>query len=380
MSEQSLPPPSPEAHAHSQELLSYVCQYIDTNGPISFHDYMQEALYSPGLGYYSAGATKFGYAGDFTTAPELTPLFGQTLARQCIDIFDTLSHPDILEIGAGSGALAVSLLQALQTANRLPKNYYILDVSADCKQRQQEKIQAEIPELLPLVKWLDRLPETPIQGIILANEVLDAMPVHKFQLSNNKINEFYVNHHDQKLKWEILPSSNQALLNAVEHLEIKSPDAYESEINLVVSAWITGLSNSLEKGCILLIDYGFPRKEYYFPERHMGTLMCHYQHHAHTDPLILPGIQDITAHVDFTAVAEAAFMNGLTIAGYTHQAAFLASCGIHELMSKNTDQKNCIHTLMHPNEMGELFKCIALTRDIDKPLLGFQLLNQIERL
>ena len=380
-SRQTLPEPSADAQEHSQRVLKHICQLIDTHGPITFHDYMQAALYAPGLGYYSAGSTKFGPAGDFTTAPELSPLFGRSIAKQCIEIFYGMNSPSILEIGAGSGALAISLLQELKHHNQLPDHYYILDVSADCKQRQQHRFQQQAPELLSRVTWLDRPPRESIQGIILANEVLDAMPVHKFLYTANRLDEYYVTHHQETLSWELRPCTHAALKRAVNHLNIQSNQPYQSEINLALPSWIKHLSQCLSEGLILLIDYGFPRREFYFPERHMGTLMCHYQHQAHDNPLVFPGIQDITAHVDFTAVAEAAFDNDLRVAGYTHQAAFLASCGIHDLIQQEPPNKaSNIHTLLHPSEMGELFKCIALTRQIDHPLLGFQLLNQIERL
>ena len=378
---QTLPEPSADAQAHSQRVHKHICRLIDTHGPLTFHDYMQAALYSPSLGYYSAGSTKFGSAGDFTTAPELSPLFGRSIAKQCVEVFHTMDSPTILELGAGSGALAISLLQELQGSNQLPDHYYILDVSADCRQRQQHRFQQQAPELLSRVTWLDRLPEKPIQGIILANEVLDAMPVHKFRYMPNQLDEYHVTHHHETLTWEILPCTNTVLNRAITHLNIQSNQPYHSEINLALPSWIKHLSQCLSQGLILLIDYGFPRREFYFPERHMGTLMCHYQHRAHDNPLVFPGIQDITAHVDFTAVAEAAFDNGLTVAGYTHQAAFLASCGIHDLIQQESSNNTSnIHTLLHPSEMGELFKCIALTRQIDHPLLGFRLLNQVERL
>ncbi len=379
--DQALPTPSMEASKHSQRVLQHICHLIDQNGPLSFYQYMQQALYAPGLGYYSAGATKFGKAGDFTTAPELSPAFGQSIAQQCGEVFKDINSPVILELGAGSGALAVSLLKQLQDMDQLPEHYYILDVSADCRQRQHQRLQEQAPDLLSRVTWLNHLPQQALEGVILANEVLDAMPVHKFRYTHNCLEEYHVTHQQQQLTWEISPCTNDALRTAVDNLNITSDRPYESEINLALPAWITSLSNCLSQGLILLIDYGFPRQEYYFPERHMGTLMCHYQHRAHDNPLIYPGIQDITAHVDFTAVAEAAFTNELTVAGYTHQAAFLASCGIHDLIQQHqTLNTSTIHTLLHPSEMGELFKCIALTRHLDKPLLGFHLLNQVERL
>jgi SAM-dependent MidA family methyltransferase len=381
---QSLPQPTPIAHEHSQRLLQSICNEIDSTGPMTFFRYMQLALYAPGLGYYSAGAHKFGASGDFVTAPELTPLYGQALARQCSQVLATVNQPQILELGAGSGALALSILQTLQQQDALPEKYLILEVSADCRNRQQQLFAQQAPELLPIVTWLDQLPTQPIEGMIIANEVLDAMPVHKFQLAET-LQEYCVSHEQQQLRWHLAPCNNAQLDKAVHRLMPEQHTPYESEINLALPAWIASLSDCLAQGVILLVDYGFPRSEYYHPQRCMGTIMCHYQQRAHSDPLIFPGIQDITAHVDFTAIAEAADNHGLQIAGYTHQAAFLAGCGIHELLTVNDEQQRArqaqhLQVLMHPSEMGELFKVIALSKSCDLPLIGYSLLDQTERL
>ncbi len=348
---------------------------------------MNKALYTPGLGYYSAGLCKLGAKGDFITAPEISPLFSQCLARQCQPVLAHFNDNVILEFGAGSGSMAAELLKALEQLNALPSQYFILEVSADLKQLQQTTLQAQVPNLLDRVQWLESLPNQPLQGIILANEVLDAMPVHCFRLEKEGVSEFYVGlatpnnspSDETPYTWQVLPTQNESLRGIVETLRPSIPVGYVSEMNLALPAWIQSVSDSLSAGMILLIDYGFPRHEYYHPQRNQGTLMCHYQHHAHDNPLILVGLQDMTAHVDFTAVAEAALSAGLSVSGYTNQANFLLACGLPELLSAlNPDetktylqQTQQAKTLILPSEMGELFKVMALTKHLDMPLLGF---------
>jgi SAM-dependent MidA family methyltransferase len=386
---QKLPEPSDIAKRHSLQLQQLICEEIDKKGPMPFEQYMAKALYTSGLGYYSAGATKFGSSGDFTTAPEISPLYGRALAKQYQQIAKEINHTKnkscILELGAGTGALALSILQELDHTNSLPEHYYILEVSADCKLRQQEHLQKNIPKIYHLVSWLDSLPATPIDGMIIANEVLDAMPVCKFQTTNEGIFEYYVTHNKQQLEWSLQPSHNKKLINKVDQLDLPKDIDYCSEINFAIPGWVAGLNAALRHGVILLIDYGFPEKAYYHPQRSMGTLMCHYKHQAHDNPLIYCGIQDITAHVDFTAIAEAAADCELTIEGYTHQSAFLTSCGIHQCMQASTPlqqarERQQVHLLTHPSEMGESFKVIALSRDLDSQMIGFSLLNLLEKL
>lgn len=359
-------------------------------GAIPFAKYMQLALYAPGLGYYSAGLQKFGTKGDFVTAPEISALFSRCLARQCCQVLQTLGGGSILEFGAGSGVMAADLLLELERQQKLPQNYMILEVSGELRVRQQETLKTRIPHLFSRVQWLDRLPERPFSGVILANEVLDAMPVHRFCVDDNGIQEFYVTSNNEEFNWQLGPPSDDRLREMVDQLSIQQiPDTYDSEINLLLPGWMKSVSECLERGLVLLIDYGFPRHEYYHPDRSMGTLMCHYQHRSHMDPLILPGLQDITAHVDFTAVAEAAVDCGLQVAGFTNQAGFLLGCGLVELAQGEvvedaltqikTSQE--IQKLTSPAEMGELFKVIALTRDLGKiGLMGFSSWDQRGRL
>jgi len=344
---------------------------------------MEQALYAPGLGYYSAGIRKLGADGDFITAPEISPLFSQCLARQCQQILAALDdNRIILEFGAGSGIMAADILKELEHLDCLPSQYLILEISADLQQRQRETLQAQVPQLLERVQWLERLPTEPLHGVILANEVLDAMPVRRFRLDEQGVSEFYVSLGDASetpFVWRLLPTRDDALRAAVENLRPTLAAGYVSEMNLALPAWIQSVADILASGMVLLIDYGFPSREYYHPQRDQGTLMCHYRHHAHSEPLILVGLQDITAHVNFTAVAQAAHAAGLQVSGYTHQAQFLLATGLHELLSilDFNDNKNYLQqtqqakTLILPSEMGELFKVMALTRNLDISLLGF---------
>ncbi|MCK5717979.1 MAG: SAM-dependent methyltransferase [Thiomargarita sp.] len=378
MYQSSLPPPHPEALALSQSLSTQIIDNIhQAGGQIPFVDFMKQALYTPKLGYYSSGLRKFGKSGDFTTAPEISPFFAQCLANQCQQVLADFDDPVILEFGAGSGIMAADILTALENLHCLPTQYWILEVSAALRDRQQETLKKHVPHLLERVQWLDQLPQQAIQGVILANEVLDAMPIHRFCVEEQGISELYVGYQDSKFVWQQQVTEHQAFKEAVTQLQL--PVGYISEMNLALSAWIQTISDILAKGLILLIDYGFPSHEYYHPERSQGTLMCHYRHHAHSDPLTLVGLQDITAHVDFTAVAHAAHAAGLHVSGYTRQAQFLLATGLPDLLSKLDfhDTQNYLQqtqhakTLILPNEMGDLFKVIALTRDIDTPLSGF---------
>lgn len=379
----NIPAPDLFARMHSEQLQQHIAQEIINNGPITFARYMQLALYAPRLGYYSANTQKFGEAGDFVTAPEISPLFSRAVAQQCQQILADLEGGEILELGAGSGVMAVDILRELASHQCLPTHYYILEISADFRERQAALIKSEIPQLLDRVNWLSQLPSHPIRGVIIGNEVVDAMPVHKFKIKNG-IKEIYVDYKTDQFTWKIdEPSSS--LTEAVRDLRINFAEGYESEISLLIKGWILSLTKILHTGLILLIDYGFPRYEYYHPDRNQGTIVCHYRHRSHFDPLILMGIQDITAHVDFTVLAEAA-LPSLMVAGFTHQAAFLLNCGIASFMPSYEDQvlyytiTQQIKKLTLPSEMGELFKVIALTKNYQKPLLGFTYMNQTERL
>jgi SAM-dependent MidA family methyltransferase len=386
----NLPHPDPAALAHGQKLQSLIQEAIEqAGGQIPFARFMELALYTPGLGYYMAGLHKLGASGDFITAPELSPLFARCLSRSCQQILKLLGSGDILEFGAGSGRMAAALLDELDRVDSLPTRYLILELSADLRQRQQETLHQQVPHLASIVSWLDALPDN-IQGLILANEVCDAMPVHCFQLESEHSWERYVGYERDAFVWKKGPFSQPSLKEHITSIRmlLNPVDCYQSEINLAMVCWITEIAHRLQKGMLLIIDYGFPRHEYYHWDRAGGTLMCHYQHRAHSDPLILPGLQDITAHVDFTALAEAGHSNGLKVAGYCSQADFLLACGLDKLAAAEIKVSGChaleignqIKRLILPSEMGELFKVLALTREIDQPLLGFDLRDRRARL
>lgn len=338
---------------------------------------MQHVLYAPGLGYYSAGSCKFGREGDFVTAPEIGSLFAKCMAAQFHEILQHMQAATILELGAGSGQFASDVIQELAKQNILLDKYYILELSADLRTRQQEKILQNCAEFAHIVRWIDHLPSN-INGIIFANEVMDAMPIAKFNYANDTLQEYFVTLMDDKFCYTLQdPSSKlqeEFARNQIANL-ISQP--YASEINLYLRPWLTSLNECLSNGLILLCDYGFPRHEYYHPQRNEGTFMCHYRHQCHSDPFCNIGLQDLTAHVDFTSVAEAAIDNNLEIAGYTTLTHFLLNCGICDVRAGNLpvqdgiQQAHEINTLTSPAEMGELFKCIALVRGVDISLRGF---------
>ena len=370
----SLPQPDALAAEASAQLSRRIGGEIhDAGGWISFARFMELALYLPGLGYYSGGAHKFGAGGDFITAPELTPIFAQTLAAQAAQVMSR-SSPLILETGAGSAALAVELLLELERQGHLPSHYLILELSGELRQRQQDTLKARAPHLAPRVEWLDALPQQ-FSGLVLGNEVLDAMPTNLVVWHDEGIDERGVAWNDGFI-WQDRPATG-ALLAAALALPVTAP--YLSEINLAARSWISEWGRILEQGALLLLDYGFPQHEYYLPERDSGTLMCHYRHHSHDDPFWLPGLNDITAHVDFTAVAEAGFAAGLSVLGYATQAQFLFNCGITELLAALQASSERAYLaaarevgkLISPAEMGELFKVMALGRGIAEPLVGF---------
>jgi len=378
-----LPEPSADAQAASAALTRLIATEIAAAGGwMSFARYMELALYAPGLGYYSGGSRKFGVEGDFLTAPELTPLFGRALARQVAQVL-AASSPRVIEAGAGSGRLAADLLPALAALGCAPERYQILELSGELRARQQATLAEKAPEFADRIEWLDELPQR-FSGCLIGNEVLDAMPTHALRWSDESsqpgVLERGVVLAGGRLAFAERPASG-ALLEAALALPVAAP--YRGEISLAARSWISELAGRLEQGAMLLIDYGLPRHELYHPERDGSSLRCHYRHRVHDDPLWFPGLSDITSHVDFTAVAEAAFDAGLEILGYISQANFLINCGIGDLLAGGrvgddgtvaaTDlrARGAVNVLISPNEMGELFKVIALGRGVPGPLLGF---------
>ncbi len=374
-----LPAPSPDALAYSDALKRRIIDEIEAgDGWIGFDRFMELARYAPGMGYYSGGAQKFGAAGDFVTAPEISSAFSQTLATQAVQIM-ALSAPQIIEVGAGSGRLAADLLLELERRNALPERYSILDLSGELRERQRATIAQRAPQQLDRVVWLDRLPER-FDGLVLANELLDAMPVHLVHWEDSAILERGVSITKGEFAWADRPATGRVLEKAREIAEeFALPPGYLSELCLAAADWTASWGRILGTGALLLIDYGFPRHEYYHPQRDTGTLMCHYRHHAHGEPFLLPGLQDITAHVDFTAIVEAGFNAGLELLGYTTQAAFLINCGLTEVLARIPAEDvlrylplaQAAQKLISPAEMGDLFKVIALGKGIEDTLLGF---------
>jgi SAM-dependent MidA family methyltransferase len=376
-----LPEPSAEALAHSERLARHIREEIRAQGGwIGFARYMELALYTPGLGYYMAGARKLGRDGDFVTAPEITPLFGETLALQVAQVLqagERRGENQVLEIGAGSGVLAASLLVELERLGQLPKNYLILELSADLRERSRDTIAARVPQLMERVAWLNRLPPS-FSGVVLGNEVLDAMPVHMVRASSAGIEEAGVEVDESgAFRWGHRPAAGE-LLEAARELQLAP--GYTTEIGLVARGFVATLAGVLERGAAIFIDYGFPEHEYYHPQRSAGTLMCHYRHHAHGDPFFLPGLQDITSHVDFSAMAKTGTDAGMELLGYATQAQFLINCGITDVLARIPPDdiarylplSNQANRLLSPAEMGELFKVIAFGKGIDDPLIGFE--------
>jgi len=368
----TLPPPDALAAGHSARLAALIAREIDAAGGwIGFDRYMQLALYAPGLGYYAAGARKLGdraAGGDFVTAPEISPLFGRALAAQVAQVFADTA-PRILEFGAGSGALAGDLLDELAARGIAVESYAIVEVSADLRQRQRARLAARSQ-----VAWLDA-PPAGFDGVIVANEVLDVMPVRLFVRAADGVRERGLTLRAGALAWAER-DADARLADAVRGIETAVaalPAGYGSEVGEIAAAWSAQLAGWLARGVALLVDYGFPRREYYHPQRAMGTLMCHYRHRAHADPLWLPGLNDITAHVDFTAIADAAHGAGLDVLGYTSQAHFLINCGLLERLREQHSPRRAAEAqrLLSEAEMGELVKVLAVGRGVRAPLAGF---------
>ncbi|SDH74609.1 SAM-dependent methyltransferase, MidA family [Paraburkholderia steynii] len=379
----SLPAPGPTALAQSEALVSQIRAEIDANGGwMPFDRYMERALYAPGLGYYSGGAIKFGRraedGSDFVTAPELSPLFAQTLARPVAQALEMSGTRHVMEFGAGTGKLAAGLLNALDELDTQFDTYSIVDLSGELRERQRETIEAQAPGLAARVRWLDALPEQ-FEGVVVGNEVLDAMPVRLFARIGDEWFERGVTVKDGALQFEdrAIRSTHDAAF--LRDLEIESDHDYVTETHDAALAFTRTICTMLTRGAVLLIDYGFPRHEFYHAQRAQGTLMCHYRHRAHGDPFLYPGLQDITAHVEFTGIAEAGVDAGADLLGYTSHARFLMNAGITEALSTIDPSDipnflpaaNAVQKLLSEAEMGELFKVIAFSRGIDGTLDAF---------
>ena len=374
------PEPDSEALAHSARVVERVQTEIEGRGGVlPFDRYMDLVLYEPGLGYYASGTRKFGRQGDFVTAPELGSLYGRCVARQVAQILAQLDGGSLLEFGAGSGVLAATVLTELAERDSLPAEYLIVEVSPALRAQQQQTLAGQIEQNLVKVRWLDSLPESGFRGVILANEVLDAMPIIRFRVGAEGHMTAGVVRRNGHLdwSWQRDPSQDGRIDRLVQQYGLVAD--YTSEVNPRAVAWMQTVGRVLDAGLILVMDYGYPGAEYYHYERSDGTLMCHYQHRAHMDPFLYPGLQDLTAHVDFSAVAAAGQLAGLDIAGFTSQEAFLLSTGVLDLVAHESsgpvDPKLSaeLKQLTLSSEMGESFKALAMVKHIDSPLLGFSL-------
>ncbi len=388
-----LPALSPDEAAHSARVAASIGGAIrEAGGWVPFSTFMRLALYAPGLGYYSAGARKFGPEGDFVTAPELTPLFARCLAAQVAEVLERCGGGDVLEVGAGSGALAADLLAALGERGALPARYRILEVSGELRERQRETLAARVPDHLGRCEWLDSPAPVPWRGVLIGNEVLDALPVERFRVTREGFEAIGVKA-DATGGFAFEPRPADARLAArlgeiAGGLPAPLPAGFESEACLMLPAWIGSLAGELAQGVMLFVDYGLPRAQHYHPSRDGGTLCGFFRHRRVEDVLARPGLQDITAWVDFTSVAQAAATAGLEVAGFATQAHFLLATGLERELDPapaggaagRLAQSQAVATLLLPGEMGERFKVIALARGVQGPLLGFGFRDLTDRL
>ena len=379
----SLPVPGEAAISHSKRLAAVIRDEIENaGGAIGFDRYMDLALYAPGLGYYAAGSSKFGEAGDFVTAPEISPWFSRCVARQVAEVLEGLDGGDVIEVGAGRATLAGELMRSLLESGVAPARYLILETSADLRARQRIFLEKNFPDCLSYFQWIDTFPCAGLCGVLLANEVLDAFPASRFQILNDTVTELCVGWDAGNFTWTTRTPGvhlERAIGNVLASLPEALPSGYKSELSLVRCGWIGEMLNRMNTGVALLFDYGYQQREYYHPQRINGTLSCHYRHRMHDNPLILTGLQDISTHVDFSAVAHSAREAGAEVLGYTTQANFLFSTGLIEQVGtmfpgtrEHAELTGQIKRLTLPGEMGELVKVLALARGVDQPLIGFR--------
>ncbi len=380
-----LPRPDEAAMQHSRELTNLIQNQCVTKGPMEFDRFMELCLYAPGLGYYSAGTQKFGAGGDFITAPELGSLFASCIARQCTQVLSICQGNDILEIGAGSGQMAFDILNHLNSTHKLPDHYFILELSASLKRRQQQLLSKLPHEIFNRVSWQDTPPSDNFSGILIANEVLDALPIKRFLIAESQPMEILIDWDANNHQFVEIPvAASGKLVRSLEQLEVELgtpfPENYTSEVNIHLNSWLETIVQNLTQGAVLLIDYGYNQADYYHPDRNQGSLLCHYRQHAHSNPFFVPGLQDITASVDFTRLAHAANSLGLTVNGYTTQAHYLLGNNIssfadtsHQSVKSHMAITQEIKRLTLPNEMGDRFKAMLLCREIECKFPGFQL-------
>lgn len=390
-----LPEPDADARAHSARLVSLLREEIAARGPMSFARFMEYCLYAPGLGYYSAGSTKLGAEGDFVTAPELGDLFARCVAHHLVPTLQELGGTaDMLELGGGSGAFAEDVLKALYRADAMPRRYRILEPSADLRMRQRARLQAALPaDLAARVEWLDRPPQEPWHGVLFANEVIDALPTTRFVIDGGQVCEEHVAVDDAGALVREDRPADPLVAGAVRHvekyLERRLEDGYRSEVLPQLPYWLDAVAGTMERGMLLFVDYGYPRRDYYLAERRDGTLRAHYRHRAHADPFFWPGLQDLTASVDFTALAEAGHHAGFELAAYASQASFLIAGGLQQAFDEahaaTGDEKvryrlaQQVKQLTLPGMMGESFQAMLLTRGMEAEAAVHDVLRQLDR-
>ena len=392
--DRSLPEPSADEIAHSARLVDAIRHEVAASGPISFARFMERCLYAPGLGYYSAGRLKFGKDGDFITAPELGSLFARCVARALAPALRACGGDAVwFELGGGSGAFARDCLLELQALDALPRHYWLLEPSADLRERQRERLQAGLPaELFARCAWLDRPPQHAWSGILFANEVLDALPITRFTLHDGEVFEEHVDVNAKGAFVRVDRPADALVAGAVRHLQRhlgrEFEDGYRSEVLPQLPWWLEAIAGEQTRGAVLFVDYGYVRREFYLPERRDGTLLCHYRHRAHDDPLILPGLQDITASIDFTALAEAGIGAGFEPVSYAFQSEFLVASGLDAAFAgaRETAADEAaryalaqqVKRLTLPGEMGERFQAMLFARELDIGAL-FAPLIQVDR-
>lgn len=388
----AFPAPSADELAHSAALVALIRADIKQHGAIPFWHFMELALYAPGLGYYSAGKTKFGAAGDFITAPELGSLFARSVARATAPVLRAGDDADFLEVGGGSGAFAAAALLEWERLGSLPRRYRILDRSAELRARQHATLLAKVPHLMGRIEWPDTPPEQEWRGVLFANEVIDALPVHRFVMRDGEVRELCVGLDQEQRFIETEREPDTMLISAVQALQAdlghELPDGYRSEVLPQLPWWIDAVCGQLQSGLAIFVDYGYPRREYYLPQRDDGTLICHYHHRAHGDALRWPGLQDITSFVDFTALALAGTQARLPLAGFNAQASFLIEAGILDMVEEAVDLSEIeryrlaqeVKHLTLPGEMGERFKVMCFARGVDAVPAAFTAYDQSRRL
>jgi SAM-dependent MidA family methyltransferase len=389
-----LPEPSAEESAHSARLADAIRHEIGASGPIPFARFMERCLYAPGLGYYSAGRLKFGRAGDFVTSPELGSLFARCVARAMATALTACGDDAVwFELGGGSGAFARDCLLELQSLGSVPSRYWLLEPSADLRERQRHRLRADLPaELYARCEWLDRPPQHAWSGVLFANEVLDALPTTRFSIRDGEVFEEHVGLTANGAFVRAARPADPLVAGAVRHLQRnlghEFADGYRSEVLPQLPWWLEAVAGEQTRGAALFIDYGYVRREYYLPERGDGTLLCHYRHRAHPDPLILPGLQDITASIDFTALNEAGIAAGFEPVAYCFQSEFLVATGLEAAFAAAhaaaVDEATRyalaqeVKRLTLPGQMGERFQAMLFARGVDAGAL-FAPLIEVDR-